>query len=83
MCLKYLNVPVFVILPTISFTASKGVARRARGNCTPLFYLCEAPLAVRLSRPSAPEGHGAAGASPEEGHEVDQRAGTPVLQKKG
>ena len=36
MCLKYLNVPVFVILPTISFTASKGVARRAREVIVPL-----------------------------------------------
>lgn len=36
MRLKYLNVPVFVILPTISLTASRGVDRRAREMTVPL-----------------------------------------------
>jgi len=33
--------------------------------------------------PSAHEGHGAVGTGLEEGHEDDQRAGTPLLMKKG
>ncbi|KAK4826703.1 hypothetical protein QYF61_010918 [Mycteria americana] len=51
------------------------------GDSAPLLHSGETPPGVL--RPaleaSAQEGHGAVGVGPEEGHENDQRAGTPLL----
>ncbi|GAB0190139.1 hypothetical protein GRJ2_001479200 [Grus japonensis] len=51
------------------------------GESAPQILSCETPPGVLHPAVGAPvqERHGAVGASPEEGHEADQRAGAPLL----
>ncbi|GAB0208858.1 cAMP-dependent protein kinase inhibitor alpha [Grus japonensis] len=58
----------------------RSVTSRSREVILPL-YTCETPPGVLRPALGAPvqERHGAVGASPEEGHEADQRAGAPLL----
>ena len=51
------------------------------GDSAPLLHSGETPPRVLCPalEPSAQQGHGPVGAGPEEGHETDQRGGTPLL----
>ena len=57
------------------------VSRLLAGDSAALLCSGEtSPGALRPAlEPSAQEGHGAVGAGPEEGHQNNQRAGTPLL----
>jgi len=60
---------------------SSGGQQVEGGDSAPLLRSRETPAGVLLPalEPSAQERHGAVGAGPEEGHEDDQRAETPLL----
>ncbi|KAJ7403712.1 hypothetical protein WISP_149569 [Willisornis vidua] len=63
-----------------SWATSKGAG--PAGDATPLFYSCEAQSEAphpSLGSSTTSEGHGTAGAIPEEGQEVDKRTGAPPL----